>query len=149
MYEITIKNTPETERFMKEQPAKYREFLLKGVKKAILFAEGEAKKSFNKPGNLHVRSGYLRRSIIGTVEDRYKYLVASLSSNVVYAAIHEYGGKIKAKNSAYLKFTVEGRWVTLKEVYIRPRPFLRPAVEKNLDKIEDIISETVTIGINK
>jgi phage gpG-like protein len=149
MYTIQVKTTPETKRFLRDFPKEFHAALLKGVKKSILFAEAESKKSFGKPGNLKVRSGHLRRSIRSNVRDRYREIVAELNTDVKYGAIHEYGGVIKAKHAPYLKFTVGGRWVQVKQVTIPARPFLAPAIENNLLKLEQIITNTVEQEISR
>ena len=46
-------------------------------------------------------------------------------SNVEYAAIHQYGGEIKAKNGPYLTFKIaSGNFVRVKSVTIPARPYL-------------------------
>lgn len=145
MYSISIKSTQETDMWMKKYPDEFKKALLDGVKKSILYAEGEAKKSFGKPGKLKVQTGHLRRSIKSSLITRYNLLVASLHSDVVYAAIHENGGTIRAVNSPYLKFNIDGRWVSVKEVTIPARPYLEPAIIDNLDKMSELISDCIDI----
>jgi len=130
--------------WMKRYPAEFKKALIKGVKHATLYAEGEAKKSFGKAGKLKVRTGHLRRSIKSSVTARHDKIVASLKSDVIYARIHEEGGIIRASSKPYLRFQVGGRWATVKQVTIPKRPFLRPAFEDNIKQISDIIQNTVT-----
>jgi hypothetical protein len=48
----------------------------------------------------------------------------------IYAAIHEYGGRIKAKRAEYLHFmTPDGEWHTVKEVEIREKRYARDALD--------------------
>jgi len=47
----------------------------------------------------------------------------SVSSDRIYAALHQFGGKIQAKNGGYLKFKIGDRWTSKKEVTIPARPF--------------------------
>ncbi|MBI5328862.1 MAG: phage virion morphogenesis protein [Deltaproteobacteria bacterium] len=49
---------------------------------------------------------------------------ATVGTNVQYAAIHQFGGKITAKNKPYLKFKVGEKWVSKKSVTIPARPFM-------------------------
>ena len=49
------------------------------------------------------------------------------SKAIVYALIHELGGRIVPKNADALRFQVNGNWVTTQEVNIPARPYLRPA----------------------
>jgi phage gpG-like protein len=43
---------------------------------------------------------------------------------VLYAAIHQLGGTIAAKDAPYLKFKIGDRWASKKSVTIPARPFL-------------------------
>lgn len=55
---------------------------------------------------------------------------AIVGTNMVYAAIHEFGGTIKAKNAPYLVFRVSGgRYVRTKEVHMPARPYLGPTLK--------------------
>ena len=66
------------------------------------------------------KHGYLCGSIIGQATKDY----AEVGSAMVYAAIHQYGGTIKAKVKNFLKFNVGGRWASKKAVTITARPYL-------------------------
>ena len=143
MITIQIKTTPETEKMLKKFPGDTRDALVKGVTRATYFAESQAKKSFGQSGHLKARSGHLRRSIKTTVKEAYGKVIGELSSNVIYARIHEEGGVIKAKNVPYLRFKVGGSWVRVKEVTMPARPFLEPAITENLAKIHKIITDTI------
>jgi len=68
---------------------------------------------------------------------------AIVGTNTIYARIHELGGIIKAKNKPYLWFKVGDNWVRVKQVTIPPRPFLKPAFETAIPKIEQIASEEI------
>jgi len=120
-------------------PEVFKLAIQRGLTRAMLWAEAESKKRFNTTGNLHVRSGRLRASIKGTT----KGLTGSLGTNVVYGAIHEYGGTIRAKRVQYLKFKISGRWVSAKQVIIPARPFLTPIVEGKKTKLMDIIKAEI------
>ena len=131
MIEFKLELIPESKEMLRKFPREFREALVQGCKQAVLFAEGEAKRSFGKHVNLKVRTGHLRRSIKSSVVTRYEDIVGSLSSDVVYARIHEMGGIIKASTKPYLKFQINNRWITVREVTIPKRPYLRPAFEDN------------------
>lgn len=47
-----------------------------------------------------------------------------IGTNVVYAAIHQFGGTIHAKNAPHLVFKVGGQFVSKDQVTIPARPFL-------------------------
>jgi phage virion morphogenesis protein len=48
----------------------------------------------------------------------------AVGTNVLYAAIHQLGGTIAAKDAPYLKFKIGDRWASKKSVTIPARPFL-------------------------
>jgi phage gpG-like protein len=49
---------------------------------------------------------------------------AEWGTNTDYAAIHQFGGVIRAKNAKALRFQIGGNWVMKKSVTIPARPFL-------------------------
>lgn len=52
-----------------------------------------------------------------------------VGTNLIYAAIQEFGGEIYPKNSPYLIFQVDGEWVYATKVRIPAHPYLRPAFD--------------------
>ncbi len=74
---------------------------------------------------LHRRTGALRDSLSYSVNNG----TARIFSNSPYAAIHEYGGIIRAKKSPYLHFKIGSNWVKVKEVRMPQRQFLWPAIQ--------------------
>ncbi len=88
-------------------------------------------------GDLHVRTGNLRAGIGHEVDKRGMLSVARVGASAKYAAIHEYGGTIRAKNGGYLTFPGrDGGLVRVKQVRIPARPYLRPAIMDHLPDIE-------------
>ena len=84
------------------------------------------------PRNL-LKSTTLAHSFHLAVGDR----TATVSTPVIYARIHQYGGVIKAKNGKALRFQIGGKWITVAQVTIPARPFfpvlggqLTPAAER-------------------
>ncbi len=128
---------------IKEMPEEFREGLEKGVRRAMLFAEGKAKRRFDTAGNLQVQSGHYRRSIRSGISPASGGIIGYLAADVVYASIHEYGGVIKAKEGGYLRFPIKGRWVTVKRVVIPKRPLITPSITENLDEMGDIIIKDI------
>ncbi|MDR1946600.1 MAG: phage virion morphogenesis protein [Desulfovibrio sp.] len=49
---------------------------------------------------------------------------AEWGTNLKYAAIHQFGGVIRAKNAPALRFRIGGNWVSKQSVTIPARPFL-------------------------
>jgi phage virion morphogenesis protein len=76
-------------------------------------------------------TGRLQRSF--TRDSRANADEINIGSNTEYAAIHQFGGFIRAKSAPYLTFSVRGggagsrggkRFVNVKRVYLPPRPML-------------------------
>jgi phage virion morphogenesis protein len=65
-------------------------------------------------------TGRLRASITRDATDR----TATVGTNVVYAAINQFGGTVRAKTPKGLRFKVGGGWVRKQSVTLPPRPFL-------------------------
>jgi phage gpG-like protein len=74
---------------------------------------------------------------------------AEIGTNVVYAAIHEFGGTITAKNGKGMVFEVDGHTVMTKSVTIPARPYLRPAIDEHESEIEDAVIGTIQREISK
>ena len=62
-----------------------------------------------------------------------------------YAAIHQFGGTIKAKNAKNLKFKVKGKWVSKKEVTIPARPYMLIQEDDNV-RIKELLAKYITEG---
>jgi len=89
-----------------------------------------------------VDSGALKNSI----QVSFNGIEIQVSTNVVYAAIHEYGGTISAKGGL-LKFFIGGRMVQVASVYIPARPYFRPGVEKGKSLVIAAITEAISMII--
>jgi phage gpG-like protein len=91
---------------------------------------------------------------------------AIVGTNTIYAAIHELGGIIRAKNKPYLWFKIhsstrtftksgermkrsraEYGWVRVKQVRIPARPFLAPALKDSISAIENIADQEIRRAI--
>lgn len=96
--------------------------------------------------NAPYKTGNLRRSI--TMEPGLPTSHVTVGSNLVYARIHDVGGDIEAKSAKYLTFKVNGQWVKVKKVHIRPTRgvgYLTPAFEKLLHgRVDKIFMEEIT-----
>lgn len=127
-----------------------KEGILKGMKLATLYAEGQAKKlGFAGRPYLNVGTGHLRRSIIGTVKQEGDEYIGSVGSDVIYANILHEGGTIRAKNVPYLKFKLpNGQWVSKKSVTIPSRKYIEDPIRNNIDRIRDIIIDSITKEVN-
>ncbi len=73
-------------------------------------------------------------SDIGSPKPRGFKASVRIGTNLVYAAIHEFGGVIHAKKAPALVFkTADGQWHRVTSVTIPPRPYLRPAWDKKIN----------------
>lgn len=71
----------------------------------------------------------LARSFLVPVADGMGFILGMGSP--VYAAIHEYGGDIEAKDADYLVFqTPDGEWHSVKKVTIREKRYARDAMDE-------------------
>ena len=113
--------------------ATQQEVFLSSLKLSGLFLAGWSKQyrlSGPRPQFLGVVTGRLRSSITaGEPEHQGNTYTEKIGTNVVYGAIHEFGGMTGRNHS----------------VLIPPRPFLRPAIEDtdNRQKILDILTQKI------
>lgn len=128
---------------IKKLPEEWTSGLAKGFRRAMIFVEGVAKKRFGKPGNIKARTGHYRRSISTSVRILGDDLVGTLAGNVVYAAPHEFGAIIFPKKGQYLRFPIQGHWVSVRKVVIPQRPLLTPSITENVDEIGEIIVDSI------
>lgn len=109
-----------------EMPEKFRKALFKAMNVVGPFLERTVKKSFGKSGYPGVRSGHLRRSIYNKAYERASNVIGVVGTEVIYGRFLEEGTrKMKA------------------------RPFLKPAVELNQERIDRKITELVAREMNK
>lgn len=146
-FKVTI--TPESQRMLKHLPKEFKVSFIKGLKSAMLYAEAQSKKSFGDEGKPKVKTGYLRRTIRSGVKVLFNDAIGFLSANTVYAPIQELGGIIRPRTADFLKFQIGGNWIRAKQVVIPDRPYLQPAITENINKIEDIIKETIIKQVNR
>lgn len=71
-------------------------------------------------GRTLIDSGILRSSINRAADADG----VTIGANVRYAATHQFGATIRAKTSGGLRFRIGDRWVTKRQVFVPPRPFL-------------------------
>lgn len=74
-----------------------------------------------RSGRTMMERGALRNSI----HARATATEAIIGTDLIYAAIHQFGGIIRPRRGQYLRFRVAGgRWATVRSVRIPARPFL-------------------------
>jgi len=90
-------------------------------------------------GGPQMRSGRLAASLGKQISRQGDTVIGELSAEAPYAAAQEYGAVIQARQSKYLKFQVQGRWASVRQVILPARPYLRPAAEEALKDLENHI----------
>ena len=105
---------------------------------------------------LHVKTGTLRRSITAQFSSSGSKFTAKVGTNLVYARIHEYGfnGQVNVRAFQRMQTVAWGKLMkTPKKVNVRAhamhmkmpeRPFMRPSLEENRDKIITDIRRAIT-----
>ena len=119
---------------LKRAPKKTKRLIQEGLKEAALDVQSDSKK--NAPWD----TGNLRRSITHEI----KAMSAKIGTDVVYAAIQEYGGEIRPVKGKYLTFKINGHWVRTTLSRIPPykgKGYLRPALQSNEKNINQIFSK--------
>ncbi|WP_068449162.1 phage virion morphogenesis protein [Caviibacter abscessus] len=103
------------------------------------------KKPKHRKGKALADTGYLKKSIHdvnlneGTV---------GVGTNAEYAAIHNYGGVIKPTKKKYLKFPINGKFVSIKQVNIPKRQFFG-FNESNIKSIKMLVNKLIKEQILK
>lgn len=91
------------------------------------------------------KRGNLRRSILPSPQVGLPKDYVEIGTNLVYAQIHDEGGTITAKKGKYLRFQVNGQWVTVRSVRIpkyRGQGYFTPMVEEMIGgRAEEIMLE--------
>lgn len=144
MIDITVELDKASEKKLQAGPKEFHEAVVVGFRKGLDYLEKYVKGSFGSANKPKVRSGALKRSIhtrvISTEEGK---ITGIIGSNLVYAAIQEYGGRITPTIAKYLHFQINGKWVRTKLVVIPPRPYLEPGVRETQNKVKEIIDNEV------
>ena len=117
-----------------------------GIKKGIFIGMElilKSAKRFDGANQLKIRTGSLRDSLEISVKKEGGNWVGFLGSDSPYAAIHEYGGVIQARFAEWLVFSTDSGVKKVSQVTIPPRPFLRPAIERNKDSVANLLKESI------
>lgn len=90
-------------------------------------------------------TGSLSRSIQSEVmAANVARFVIEIATNLIYAAVQEFGGTIRAKNAPYLVFkTKDGSWHSVKEVTIPAHPYMRPAADIAGPQAQQVVAAIV------
>jgi len=147
--DITLTISRQSLDMLKNAPARMREALIPAMKRCMAAAEATAKRDYlsgPRPTRLDRRTGRLRGSIATEAVMDGNKIVGRIGSNVVYARIHEQGLVGAVNVRAHMRRTKAGAAAVrahTRRVNMRRRPFLRPALEDNLDKFNDIFADAI------
>lgn len=98
-----------------------------------------------------VQTGTLRRSIqVDLSRNKGKRPVARVGTAVVYARIHEFGGRISAKSAPALVFQLpDGTWRRVQSVYIPARPYFRPSIKRARDRMLKAFRSEIDLALRR
>jgi hypothetical protein len=119
MLEIKIETTPETKQILKDNPTNIRKYLIEGMEEGYDMLVSETKNSFGSPGYPKVRTGNLKASIYQRIEEKQQTVNGILGARAEYAV---YVDKLK--------------------------PFLRPTLDRNRDRLHSIILRNIERRFN-
>ena len=112
--------------------------LVTALKAGALIVENAAKQKCPK------RTRTLSRSIhVETASSQGDKVEVDIGTDVVYAAIQEFGGVITPKKAKMLHWTEGGQSIFAHKVTIPAHPYLRPAMDENKDAIQAEITATL------
>lgn len=89
----------------------------------------------NRRPILH-RSGALARSIDYAVQG----MQAIVGSGLIYAAIHQFGGTIRAKAAEFLSFRIGNRHVLAREVTMPARPYIGISADDRSELVQATVA---------
>jgi len=127
MFSVDFKLQLRSRLLLERYPSAARRGLLTGVRRSMLLAEKTAKQTFGKPDQLKTLTGTLRSSINTSVRRQGNKVIGAIGSDIIYSRIHELGGNAGPSRL----------------VYLRARPYITPSIVKNLDKMFDIIYNSI------
>lgn len=87
----------------------------------------------------------ISRGLVTSIQPESSAKGVEYGTNLKYAAIHQFGGTIRAKGDGLLKFKIGDQWISKREVKIPARPYLG-INEDDMQEIVHIIEEAVTGG---
>lgn len=107
-------------------------------------AGGQVVEAYAKINANTVFSGKATNTLAGSIqtvkaESSATSAYVDVGPTVVYGRIHELGGIIKPVFARALHFVIDGVHVVTQIVHMPARPYLRPAVDENKDKIVEAI----------
>lgn len=154
MFKFDLKLSAKSKKLLRKMPDLIVPALFKGMKQAMLLAERTARSPYLSGKALKRVTGRLRASITHSVRIEGTKVVGRIGTNVVYGRVHELGfkGPVQVKAHARNIRQAFGKPIPAKTVRVsahtrqmnvRARPFLRPAIEDNIRPIARILANRV------
>lgn len=127
----------------KEMPDAFNRGMRAGIRAATIHLSASVKNLLEGPV-LQRQTGTLWRSIQPEVYTRGGTVVGIVGTDKIYAPVHEFGATIRPKSAdGWLRFKVNGKWVTTKKVEIPRRPYMSRAFREEKTKATGLIREQV------
>jgi phage virion morphogenesis protein len=103
------------------------EYVLNDTRDRFITGRGPDGVRWPKSGRVKQRGGKTlvhKRKLEGSLTFKALINRVEIGTNDKRAAIHHFGGKIKARGGGYLRFKIGKQWVQVKSVTIPARPYL-------------------------
>lgn len=151
---VDLKISGKARKVMREMPGVMVPALYRGMQKAMSLAEARVRSPYLSGKALQRRSGRLRGSITHDVRIEGDRVVAHIGTSVVYGRIWELGFKgpvtvkghtrnIRQAFGKAIKPTAVQVREHVRNLDVKPRPFIRPALKESTEKMERILSDSV------
>lgn len=143
-FRLTFDDRDLKKRLNKVEAAVKKEAVEKGLRAAEYFLIGNIKIYLIESSGLNMQSGNLLNSIQEAELHIGKKSYVTFGPHAVYAAIHEFGGVIRATHAPFLVFmTKDGKLVRTKSVTIPARPYIRPVMDRDGDEALKLLGDTI------
>ncbi|OGO12733.1 MAG: hypothetical protein A2Y53_04880 [Chloroflexi bacterium RBG_16_47_49] len=140
---------------IKSNVSNIKQALRQGILKKAAMAGGEVIRNHAK---LNIRSTFSAKSkggaglagsmVVELVKSSDKSAEVDVGPTKIYGRIQELGGIIKPVFAKMLSWIGDdGKRIFAHQVRIPPRPYLRPAVDSNMDTIRQAVEEQIKRGI--
>lgn len=136
-------------RFARENPKIVGDALVAGAEMVRAQSVEHHLSGPTTPTSLSAPSGTLRTSLTTQAKVGPGRQSAVVKTNVKYAAIHEYGGTIRAKEGGYLHFKGSRGWARVKSVTMPERRFLRGALDEKRRDVLDLILRLIVAAFRR
>ena len=107
-----------------------------------MIINGETQKNINETFSKK-NTGGLKNSVATVVSENKPE--AKVEVRKIYARIQEFGGTIEPVKAKALHWVQDGKDIFAKSVTLPPRPYFRPAIENNEDKIVKAMSDAADV----